>query len=72
MLKPYKKESYDNSQIFGKPYNKESFNILGGRTKRKKCDFWIQGTSKRVNPSKSPFRKFDPKTILSLLISKRK
>ena len=30
-----------------------------------KCDFQIQGTSKRVNPSKSLFPKFDPKTILS-------
>ena len=37
-----------------------------------KCNFRIQGTSKRVNPSKSPFRKFDPKTILFLLIGKRK
>ena len=27
---------------------------------------------KRENPSKPPFRKFDPKTILSLLIGKRK
>ena len=41
-------------------------------TKSKKWDFQIQGASKRVNPSKSPFRKFDPKTILSLLIGKRK
>ena len=37
-----------------------------------KSDFRIQGTSKCVNPSKSSFRKFDPKTILSLLIGKRK
>ena len=29
-------------------------------------------TSKRVNPSKSPLRKFDPKTVLSPLIGKRK
>ena len=26
----------------------------------------------RVNPLKSPFRKFDPRTVLSLLIGKRK
>ena len=32
--------------------------------------FRIQGTSKHVNPSKFPLRKFDPKTILSLLIGK--
>ena len=37
-----------------------------------KCDFRIQGPSKHVNPSKSPLRKFDPKTIVSLLIGKRK
>ena len=37
------------------------------QTKRQKCDFRIHETSKRVNPSKSPFRKFDLKTILSLL-----
>ena len=42
------------------------------QTEREKCDFRIQGTSKRVNPSKSPLRKFDPKTVLSLLIGKRK
>ena len=30
--------------------------------------FRIQETSKWVNPSKPPFRKFDPKPILSLLI----
>ena len=42
------------------------------QTKRKKWDFRTQGTSKRVNPSKSPLRKFDPKTLLSLLIVKRK
>ena len=29
--------------------------------------FGFKRTSKRVNPSKSPLRKFDPKTILSLL-----
>ena len=34
--------------------------------------FWIKETSKRVNPSKFPFRKFDPKAILSLLMGKRK
>ena len=34
--------------------------------------FRIQETSKRVNPSKSPFPKFDPKTILFLLIGQRK
>ena len=37
-----------------------------------KFDFWLQGTSKRVNPLKSLLRKFDSKTILSLLIGKRK
>ena len=37
-----------------------------------KCEFWIQKTSKRVNSSKSLFRKFDPKKILSLLIGKTK
>ena len=37
-----------------------------------KGDFQIPETSKRVNPSKFSFRKFDPKTILSQLISKRK
>ena len=39
---------------------------------RLKYDFRIQGSSKRVNASKSPFRKLDAKTILSLLIGKRK
>ena len=35
--------------------------------------FSDQGPSKCVYPSKSPFRKFDPKTLLSLLyIGKRK
>ena len=34
--------------------------------------FGFRRSSKRVNPSKSPFRKFDPKTILSILIGKRK
>ena len=35
--------------------------------------FRNQVTSKRVNPSKSPFRKFDAKTILSLpYVGKRK
>ena len=38
----------------------------------KNGDFRIQGTSKRVNPLKSPFRKCDPKTIRSLLKGKRK
>ena len=42
------------------------------RPNAKKWDFRIQGTSKRVNPSKSPFRKFDLKTIHSLRIGKRK
>ena len=37
-----------------------------------KCDFQIQWVLKRVNPSKSPLRKFDPKPILSVLISKKK
>ena len=37
-----------------------------------KCDFRNQEISKRVNPSKSPFQKFDPKTVLSLFIGKRK
>ena len=32
----------------------------------KQCDFRIQGTSICVYPLKSQFRKFDPKTILSL------
>ena len=32
----------------------------------KKCDFRIQRFSKRVNPSKSQFRKFDSETTLSL------
>ena len=31
-----------------------------------KVYFLILRNSKRVNPSKSPFQKFDPKTILSL------
>ena len=35
------------------------------------CVFRIQGVSKRVKPSKSPPRKFDPKTILSLLIKRK-
>ena len=35
--------------------------------KRLKCDFRIQEISKRVNSSKSLFRKFDPKKMLSLL-----
>ena len=35
-------------------------------TNRLKWDFWIQETSKRVNPSKSLLRKFDPQTILSV------
>ena len=30
--------------------------------------FRIQRASKRVNPSKSPFRKFDPKIIFFLII----
>ena len=34
--------------------------------------FLNQWTSKCVNPSKSPFQKFDPETILSLLIGKSK
>ena len=34
--------------------------------------FGFRGPQNHVNPSKSPFRKYDPKTILSLLISKRK
>ena len=42
------------------------------RPNSKNEDFQIQGTSKRVNPSKSPLQKYDPKTILSLLMSKRK
>ena len=29
-----------------------------------KWDFWGQGTSKRVNQSKSQAQRFDPKTIL--------
>ena len=35
---------------------------------------WISdsGDHKGVSPSKSPFRKFDPKRILFLLIGKRK
>ena len=33
--------------------------------------FGFRGPDKRVNPSKSPFRKFDPITILFLLIGKR-
>ena len=42
-----------------------------GETNRLKGDFRIMvvtrhGTSKRVNPSKSQFRKFDPKSIFSL------
>ena len=42
------------------------------QTKRKKWDLRIKETSKHVNPSKSQFRKFDPKTRDSLLIGKRK
>ena len=34
--------------------------------------FLIQETLKRVNPLKFPVGKFDPKTIFSLLIGKRK
>ena len=34
--------------------------------------FGFRGISKRVNSSKSPFQKLDPKTILFLLIGKRK
>ena len=37
-----------------------------------KMVFSDSGNWKRVNPSKSPLRKFDPKTIPSLLISKKK
>ena len=40
------------------------------RPNAKNVIFRIQGTSKRVNLSKSPFRKFDPKTILFLLTGK--
>ena len=32
----------------------------------KKCDFWIQGTWNRVNPTKSQFWKFDPKQFYFL------
>ena len=32
----------------------------------KKCDFWIQGSSKCLNSSKLPFQKFQLLTILSL------
>ena len=39
---------------------------------RLKMIFGFREASKRVNPSKSPLRKFNPKTILSLPIGKRK
>ena len=36
------------------------------RPNAKNVIFRIQGTRKRKNPSKSPFQKSDPKTVLSL------
>ena len=42
------------------------------KTTAKKYDFLIQGISKRVNSSKFPLQKFDPKTILYLPIGTKK
>ena len=41
--------------------------ITDTRTQRPTSkNVWIQETSRRINPSKTQFRKFDPKTKLSL------
>ena len=42
------------------------------RPTAKNVIFGFKGLQKGVNPSKSSLQKFDPKTILSLLMDKRK
>ena len=57
--------------VFNFAINKQS-DTYRHRPTIKNVIFRLRGISKRVNPSKSPLRKFDPKTILSLLIGERK
>ena len=62
----------DSAVTFFLSYADNRYTHTDTHIHRPKADFRIQGTSKRVNISKSSLRKFDPKTILSLLTGKRK